>query len=139
MERVKERLISGATAAGCLALLVVAARMEASPEGHGTHEQLGLPACAWPGLFDAPCPTCGMTTAFAHSADLRFGAAFLTQPMGAILAVVTAVVFWLALHSALTGSRALSASGRALSGKGTAVAIGLLLGSWVFKIATWDG
>ncbi len=137
MDRIQKRLIPMAVMLGCLALLASAARMDASPDGHGTHEQLGLPACSWPGLFDAPCPTCGMTTAFAHTADLNLAQAFITQPMGAILAVVTSVVFWFALHSVLTGSRALGLLGNLATGRVAAIAIALLFGSWVYKIVTW--
>ena len=39
---------------------------EPSPPGYGTHQQLGLPPCTFWVLFGRPCPTCGMTTAWAH-------------------------------------------------------------------------
>src|SRR6056297_2371356 len=103
----KRRLIATLSAGVCLALLLTASSLSADPHGHGTHEQLALPACSWPALFNAPCPTCGMTTAFSHAAGLEIPRAFVTQPMGALLAVGTSVVFWFALHSAFTGSRAL--------------------------------
>lgn len=33
------------------------------PRTHGTHRQLGLPACHVRSTFGFPCPSCGMTTA----------------------------------------------------------------------------
>ena len=50
----------------CLALapLVIAAALSPSNAGHGTHRQLGLPACGWQTNMGLPCPTCGMTTSF---------------------------------------------------------------------------
>ena len=53
-------------ALGLMTLLTVAAILEPSPLGHGTHRQLGLPPCTFWALFGRPCPTCGMTTAWAH-------------------------------------------------------------------------
>lgn len=135
----KSRLIATVTAGLCLALLLTAASLSADPHGLGTHEQLALPACSWPALFNAPCPTCGMTTAFTHASGLDLPRAFVTQPMGALLAVATSVTFWFALHSALTGSRALTAFASLLSGKGTYVAIGLLIAAWAYKGVTWPG
>ena len=135
----KNRVLPTGVALACLAMLTAAARTSPDGRGHGTHEQLGMPPCAWPGMFDMPCPTCGMTTAFAHTANLDLGRAFVTQPMGAVLALVCAVAFWVALHSALTGSRALGAAGSMLSGKGTWVAIIGLLAAWGYKVVTWGG
>lgn len=139
MSKLSDRITASGVALGCLALLTAAARIAPDARGHGTHEQLGMPSCAWPSLFDMPCPTCGMTTAFAHSADLQLGQAFITQPMGAALALGVAVTFWFALHSALTGSRALGAAASSLSGRPTFVLIGALIAAWVYKMVTWGG
>ena len=49
-----------------MGLLAVAAWLEPSPTGIGTHQQLGLPPCTFWMLFGRPCPTCGMTTSWAH-------------------------------------------------------------------------
>jgi hypothetical protein len=70
-----------------LALLALATLLSPAPEGHGTHTQLGLPACsfhAWTGL---PCPGCGVTTAACLVAHGELERAFLTQPFGAALAL----------------------------------------------------
>jgi len=137
MASLNARFIAGAVAALCLALLVTASKLDPDTHGHGTHEQLGLTPCAWPVLFDLPCPACGMTTACAHAADLEFASAFATQPMGAMVAIAAAVTFWIALHTAFTGSRSLTAFASVFAGKGAIVLIGGLIAAWVYKIVTW--
>lgn len=105
--RVSPRLIGLAVAVPALALLTLAAFLSPSSGGLGTHEQLGLPPCGWVAMMDIPCPTCGMTTAFAHAADGNLLASFRTQPMGAALALATAIAcvtgFWVAATGAAVG------------------------------------
>ncbi len=48
-----------------ITILGVATRLEPDPRGRGTHTQLGLPPCGFLAVTGRPCPTCGMTTAFA--------------------------------------------------------------------------
>ncbi len=60
------RVVGAGVAVGAVSLLGVAAWLDPSPEGLGTHSQLSLPPCGWILTMDLPCPTCGMTTAFAH-------------------------------------------------------------------------
>ena len=82
------RLIALAIAAAAASVLGVAAYLEPSPAGLGTHSQLlNLPSCGWIAAMDIPCPTCGMTTAFSHVADGNLLAAVITQPLGALLAM----------------------------------------------------
>ena len=64
-----QRALAGLISLAAIAVLGLAAWMSPEGAGHGTHEQIGLPVCAWAQYFDAPCMTCGMTTAFAHAAD----------------------------------------------------------------------
>ncbi|MBS1789842.1 MAG: DUF2752 domain-containing protein [Acidobacteria bacterium] len=64
--------------------LLTARLLKPAAQGFGTHEQLGLPPCAffkWTGI---PCPNCGLTTSFAHSARLHFFRALITQPFGVL-------------------------------------------------------
>jgi hypothetical protein len=51
---------------GLLALLAVAAMLQPSPLGYGTHQQLGLPPCSFSEIFGIRCPSCGMTTSWAY-------------------------------------------------------------------------
>lgn len=49
-----------------LSLLIVAAVLKPNPRGMGTHRQMGLPPCSMVMLVGARCPSCGMTTSWAH-------------------------------------------------------------------------
>lgn len=93
-------LITGALAIG---LLVVAASLAPDPAGLGTHRQLGLPPCSLVVMTGYPCPTCGMTTAFAHTARGQFLSALRAQPAGAILALMVAAWAVGCIYAAATG------------------------------------
>jgi hypothetical protein len=53
-------------AMGLAAALAVAVYLRPSERGFGTHQQLGLPPCAFRVWFGLRCPSCGMTTAWSH-------------------------------------------------------------------------
>ena len=95
-------LVIGLVAA---APVVVAAFLRADPSGLGTHVQLGMPTCTWPTAMGITCPSCGMTTAFAHAAAGDLLASLRTQPMGFLLAVIATAAAILGLLGAVTGSR----------------------------------
>jgi hypothetical protein len=48
-----------------------------------------------------------MTTSFSHFVRGNLLAAFYVQPMGAVLAMLTAAAFWVSLYIAVTGRPAL--------------------------------
>src|SRR4051794_39130403 len=73
------------------ALLVVAHSLHPSARGFGTHEQLGLPPCVFLQLTGIPCPSCGLTTSFAHAAHWHWLASFTTQPFGFVAFLLTAL------------------------------------------------
>ncbi len=131
------RVWAACIAAGILGLLGTAAWLRADSGGHGTHTQLGMPACAWAMAFDRPCPTCGMTTAFAHAADGEFRASFLSQPLGFMLALGAAAGFWGAVHVAATGSQLGTVSARLMQPRALWVLAGLAAAAWAYKFATW--
>ncbi|RMH29968.1 MAG: DUF2752 domain-containing protein [Planctomycetota bacterium] len=120
-------------------VLIIAASLRPAEAGHGTHTQIGLPPCSWVVWFDKPCPTCGMTTAFANAGEGHWLASFVTQPAGMLLCVATASAFWLGLHTLLTGSRIGSLTGWVLRPKPIAAMVLGLIGAWVYKIMTWNG
>lgn len=134
------RLIGGAVALPAAGILGIAAYLEPSPAGLGTHSQLvNLPPCGWIVTMDLPCPTCGMTTAFAHAAEGQLLAAFLTQPLGGVLAVVTAMVLLVGSYVALTGTPIAGLFGRLWS-PGAAWAIGgFAAAAWIYKILSYKG
>jgi len=136
---ISQRLLAAGLAIGMGTVLGIAAWISPDDAGHGTHEQIGLPACSWAIQFDAPCMTCGMTTAFAHAAEGDVLGSLLTQPMGMLLAVGTAVGFWFALYVAVTGSRAGVMAGHLLRPKSLYVMAGLAGAAWIYKFVTWQG
>ena len=88
-------------ALGLLALLSVAAFLEPDPRGLGTHQQFGLPPCTFRFLFGRPCPTCGMTTSWAHLVRGQPIGALGANVGGALLATLAVVsVPWLAASAA---------------------------------------
>jgi hypothetical protein len=88
-----EQALWWALALGCMAVLLVAAMLEPDARGYGTHAQLGLPPCGFLLFTGAPCPGCGLTTAFAHAIRGNFALALDANPFGLLLfAAVSACV-----------------------------------------------
>jgi hypothetical protein len=115
---------------------LVAARLSPSPTGIGTHRQLGFPACLSPILLGFPCPTCGMTTSFAHAVRLDFFRAFHAQPAGLALFFLVAAVFVQGGRALWTGSAEFLGS-RVHPGRAMLVLLGILAVGWVYKLATF--
>jgi hypothetical protein len=134
-----ERITCALLAAVALAVLGIAAWLEPDPSGVGTHRALGLAPCGWMVGMNLPCPTCGMTTAFALAARGSFLASAYVQPMGFVLAVGTAAAALACLHTAWTGGRLAHVLGtrftpRVLLGLGV-----LALLAWGWKVAAVRG
>jgi len=133
-----ERIGAGFLALATLAVLITAAWLTPDPSGHATHTKLGMQRCLWVVSFDQPCPTCGMTTSFSHAGEGSWTTAILTQPMGALLALLTTMIFWGATHQAVTGSRIGSVVQAVLR---PSVVIGMFIlaaAAWIYKINTWS-
>jgi hypothetical protein len=135
----RRRLAAVIVALGSITLLLVAALLEPSPNGLGTHRQFHLPQCGWITLMDTPCPTCGWTTAVAHAADGDLLSSFLCQPTGCLLAVGTAMAGLVGAYVAVTGS-AVGSMLRRLWGpySGWLLAAVVVL-SWIYKILSHKG
>ena len=133
------RVAALAVALGIAGVLGLAAWLHPDAAGHGTHTQLGMPQCQWVVLFNKPCPTCGMTTSFALAAHEHLARSFINQPMGAVLAVVSAAVFWGALHITLGGIRVEPLFRGVWNRWTVGLLVACFLGAWVYKIVTWNG
>jgi hypothetical protein len=133
------RTLAAVVAVVAAGLLGLAGWLTPAGAGLGTHEQFGLPPCGWIVMIDLPCPTCGMTTAFAHAADGRMVRAFAVQPFGAALAVATAAAALLGLYVALTGSAIASVLGRLWSPRLLWAITGFALAAWAWKILVYRG
>jgi len=133
------RLTAGIVAGSTGSLLGVAAWLEPAADGLGTHTTLGLPRCGWVAAADIPCPTCGMTTAFAHAADGSLVTAFVTQPAGAVLALVAAMALIASTHTLVTGQSILPLLSPLFRPAGW-TALGLfVLVAWIWKILSHRG
>lgn len=133
-----ERVVAGVLCLCALSLLIIAARLNADPAGHGTHTQLGLAPCGWVLRYNRPCVMCGMTTAFSHAAHGRLAASFLTQPAGALGAVATAAFAWGAGLAAFTGARVDRLLAGMLRPRSVLLAALLVLAAWGYKLLTWN-
>ena len=98
------RLIATGCALGGMAVLGMALWLTPDPRGFGTHTQLGQPECGFLLVTQLPCPTCGMTTAFAHAVRGQWFRAILAQPMGFLLALATAGTVVVSLMVIITGT-----------------------------------
>jgi hypothetical protein len=100
---IAHRIVAALIAAACLTVLIIARILPPSPAGVGTHTAMGLQPCEFLARTGIPCPTCGMTTSFSHFARGNIAASLYVQPMGTVLATLTAATFWAAAYMALTG------------------------------------
>lgn len=103
--RRERRLACGFAVAGIL-VFTVAAFLDpfddqGRPRTHGTHQQLGLPACTLKSLTGVGCPSCGMTTTFALLMHGELVAAWHTNWAGCIVALLAAgATVWFTLVAA---------------------------------------
>jgi hypothetical protein len=118
------------SALGLALVFVVARRLEPDPRGFGTHTQLGLPPCHFQWVTGHPCPSCGMTTAFAWFVRGRFDRSWQSNPAGVLLApMALALVPWLiagAIRGRPLGTRSLDAP-----------LIGLVVATVALSLLSW--
>lgn len=115
--------------------LGVAAFLAPDPSGMGTHRGLGYGDCPFVIAHGFACPTCGMTTAFAHTVRGQWISAFHAQPMGWLLAVAAMVVVGMSVLGFLTGA-SVGINWYRVSPIGVAVAMVVLCAlSWGYKVA----
>ncbi|HKQ46523.1 MAG TPA: DUF2752 domain-containing protein [Phycisphaerae bacterium] len=133
----KARLAAAATALVCSAVLTIASLLTPDSRGYGTHQQLGGNAFAPCGTMlvtGYPCPTCGMTTAFAHVMHGHPIAALLAQPTGMLLCLATIAAVAVSIRIALTG-RAPTVNWHRFAPVPVALALSFFfIGGWAFKV-----
>lgn len=115
--------------------LVIARLLPPSPRGVGTHEQLGLPPCVFLNLTGLPCPSCGLTTSFAHAARLHFSQAFFTQPFGLLAFGLTVLLIPLSIYLMRIGLPWARVIRARYANAVIYALLALYLMGWVYKIA----
>ena len=133
--RTPEHWVLGCASLAALAGLLLLGALTPDPDGHGTHEQLGLPACGWMAQYGIPCPGCGVTTALVLFARGRPLAALLEQPFGFALALGALAAAALAVLWQCTGrdlGRTFRRARKAPWILGGAFLMGL---AWLFELA----
>ncbi len=132
---VRARGIAALVLCGSVALLSLAAWLKPAPEGVGTHQQLGFPPCSLVILVGYPCPTCGMTTAFAHTVRGNIPAAFSAQPAGLAVALATILAASVSLGVLVSGKVWAVNWYRVTPVRLTLTIILVILGGWLYKLA----
>lgn len=132
---VRVRLTAAVVLAVCGATLSVAAWLRPESRGFGTHQQLGMGVCGWLVATGLPCPSCGMTTAFAHTVRGQWIAAFLAQPCGFLLALGCLVAIPLSLWSLWRGEPPRVQLPWLSTLHWLFIFMGVFVGGWGFKIA----
>ena len=99
------RFWAGVAAIACLTVLLLARHVTPAANGLGTHQQLNLPACGFYERTGYPCPTCGMTTAFAYMVRGRILRSFIVQPAGALAAICCILTALATSYITITGRR----------------------------------
>ncbi len=136
----RRRLVAVVVTLAAATILGLAAYLEPSPTGVGTHTQLpAMPTCGWLVTMDLPCPTCGMTTAFAHAANGNLLAAIGAQPLGAVLALATAMALLVGGYTAVTGSRAGAVFASLWGRRAAWILAAGATGAWVYKVLVYKG
>jgi hypothetical protein len=119
--------------AACAAVLGLAAWLSPDPRGLGTHQKLGTGPCGMLVMTGLPCPTCGMTTAFAHTVRGQWVRAAWSQPAGFLYALATIGCAIVCIITLVTGRVP-----RAIAARSPIVilfsVLAVLLGGWGFKL-----
>lgn len=79
--------------------------LRANPIGHGTHRQIGLPACGSVVMFNRPCPACGLTTSWTSFLHGQIGYSFVTNWFGPLLFLAFTAYALLSLVAIFRGQR----------------------------------
>jgi hypothetical protein len=130
-----DKLVAWGMLLSACAVLAVAAWLQPSPAGYGTHTQLGLPPCNFLRLTHLPCPSCGMTTCFTWMVRGQIAKAFLANPFGilAFLGTVTTIPAAIVLLWRRISFRRITEGAHFTKAVYAATALYFL--SWMFKLA----
>lgn len=88
---------------GVLVLFGVGGYLTPNPDGHGTHQQLGLPPCTIYFLTGRPCPSCGLTTSVSAIVHGQLGLAWRANPIGYLVVAAAVAVGFNSLLALVSG------------------------------------
>jgi hypothetical protein len=129
------RLLWIVLALGALAVLLAARLIVPSPSGVGSHMALGLPPCGFLLWFELPCPTCGLTTAFAHLARFQLADSLRAHPLGLPLFVATVGAVPVGLRGARQGEALSAFVDRLQLDRWALGLVVALLATWAARVA----
>ena len=118
----------------CLGVLIASRALSPSASGLGTHRGLGLPPCSFLALWGVPCPTCGLTTAFAHAARLELACSLRAHPLGLPLFTLVLLAVPLALCALSRGTSVRYAVDRVRADRAALWVVMALLACWVARV-----
>ena len=131
----QQRLALAFLGGGLLTLLALALVLQPDRTGYGTHQQLGLPPCTFLVLFGRRCPSCGMTTSWAHLVRGQLTAATEVNAGGTLLGLLAMMTGPWAVISAARGSYlGGQPSSRALLAVALVVVV-VTLAHWIWRLA----
>ncbi len=122
-----------------MAVLGVAFGLTPNEKGVGTHQAMGLPACGLLENAGVPCMTCGMTTSFSYAAHGDLIASFITQPAGAVFALLTAMAAVVSGYALVTGMSLLPIGVLIWRPRMIVIGMAVVLVAWVYKIVVITG
>lgn len=88
---------------GVLVMFAIAWYLTPNPQGHGTHQQLGLPPCTIYYLTGRPCPSCGLTTSVSAIVHGQLRLAWRANPIGFLIVAIALGVALNSLYALLRG------------------------------------
>lgn len=115
----------------------LARSLEPDPRGFGTHQRMGFPPCTFLTMTGLPCPSCGMTTCFAHFTRGQLRQAFAANPPGVLVAILSAIQIPWCLWSAVSG-RLWGVNRPGDFALWVMIVVGgICLAYWIVKIVPW--
>ena len=130
----KTRLLMGLFGLLLVLLFALAARLDPEPDGYGTHKQLGLPGCWFVQELEIRCPSCGMTTAWAHLMNSNLLASLKANTGGFLLALMSLLAAPWLLARAVTGRWNLDRYKDKLVMSSIAIWICVVLIEWIIRL-----
>lgn len=132
-----------AVLAGCAAAVLGLARvLPPAAAGYGTHVALGLPPCGFLSSTGLPCPTCGLTTAFALLSRGEVRAALRVHPLGVPLYAAVVALLLVALVGLVRGRPLLPTLDRMRLDRWALLLAAALMATWLARLlarVSWAG